>query len=273
MADIVLRDRNGNQVEYPGVESIKLNTVGGGTKEFIDPDTVPQAVEKTIDPDFSAGDMEVIPEDGQVFSKVGISKPSNLLPGNIAEGVDIAGVVGNLASIGGEKTISFTKVLTLNYEPPSNSFVSPSYYAHQILSASELATAGIDLTQYNKWYAEGQSYVPVIYLQKLNKDNVTTNPYDCIDSSYISNIPKKPSSGQNTNIGAVSIQYASGYFSGVYSTINVKTESEQPLNQRLTHGLSVDLSGNVNCYVYSYKNGKSCLNGTYMLVVLLAPLL
>ena len=101
MADIVLRDRNGNQVEYPGVESIKLNTVGGGTKEFIDPDTVPQAVEKTIDPDFSAGDMEVIPEDGQVFSKVGIPKPSNLLPENIAEGVDIAGIIGTFA--GGSK--------------------------------------------------------------------------------------------------------------------------------------------------------------------------
>lgn len=98
MADIVLRDRNGNQVEYPGVESIKLNTVGGGTKEFIDPDTVPQAVEKTIDPDFSDGDMEVIPEDGQVFSKVGISKPNNLMPGNIAEGVDIAGIIGTLAA-------------------------------------------------------------------------------------------------------------------------------------------------------------------------------
>lgn len=96
MADIVLRDRNGNQVEYPGIESIKLNTVGGGTKEFIDPDTAPQAVEKTIDPDFSAGDMEVIPEDGQVFSKVGISMPTNLLPGNIAEGVDIAGIIGTL---------------------------------------------------------------------------------------------------------------------------------------------------------------------------------
>lgn len=101
MADIVLRDRNGNQVEYPGVESIKLNTVGGDTKEFIDPDTVPQAVEKTIDPDFSTGDMEVVPEEGQVFSKVGISKPDNLIPGNIAEGVDIAGIVGTLA--GGSK--------------------------------------------------------------------------------------------------------------------------------------------------------------------------
>lgn len=119
MADIVLRDRSGSPVEYPGVERIKLNTTGGGTKEFIDPDTVPQAVEKTIDPDFSAGDMEVIPEDGQVFSKVGISMPTNLLPGNIAEGVDIAGIIGTLTAGGsarfacGKKT-NTSKTITHN---------------------------------------------------------------------------------------------------------------------------------------------------------------
>ena len=31
MADIVLKDRIGNSVEYPGVERVKLNTVDGET--------------------------------------------------------------------------------------------------------------------------------------------------------------------------------------------------------------------------------------------------
>lgn len=143
MADIVLRDRNGNQVEYPGVESIKLNTVGGGTKEFIDPDTVPQAVEKTIDPDFSAGDMEVIPEDGQVFSKVGISKPTNLLPGNIAEGVDIAGIVGTLASGGGGGLDDWNAVVKPWTAPEATSQATQ----HTIVTNQELKDKGIQIVR------------------------------------------------------------------------------------------------------------------------------
>lgn len=141
MADIVLRDRNGNQVEYPGVESIKLNTVGGDTKEFIDPDTVPQAVEKTIDPDFSTGDMEVIPEEGQVFSKVGISKPDNLIPGNIAEGVDIAGIVGTLASGGGGGLDDWNAVVKPWTAPEATSQAT----LHTIVTNQELKDKGIQI--------------------------------------------------------------------------------------------------------------------------------
>lgn len=101
MADIVLRDRSGNPVEYPGVERIKLNTTGGETVEFVDPALIPESVEKTIDPDFSGGDIVEIPEDGTMFSKVTVQKPENLIPGNIAEGVDIAGIIGTLAAGGG----------------------------------------------------------------------------------------------------------------------------------------------------------------------------
>lgn len=43
MADIVLKDRNGSPVEYPGVEKIKVNTVDGETVEFCDPALIQEA--------------------------------------------------------------------------------------------------------------------------------------------------------------------------------------------------------------------------------------
>ena len=46
--------------------------------------------------DFSGGDMTVAPGTGKVFSEVSIPKPENLISENIAEGIDIAGVIGAL---------------------------------------------------------------------------------------------------------------------------------------------------------------------------------
>ena len=59
-----------------------------------------EEVEKTVELDFSAGDMEVTPEAGKAFSKVTIPVPANLIPGNIAEGVNIAGIIGSLVAGG-----------------------------------------------------------------------------------------------------------------------------------------------------------------------------
>lgn len=101
MADIVLKDRSGKPVEYPGIERVKLNTVDGEQVEFVDPALIPENVETTIDLDFSGGAVEVSPEDGQTFKKVTVPVPANLIPGNIAEGVDIAGIIGTLAAGGG----------------------------------------------------------------------------------------------------------------------------------------------------------------------------
>lgn len=50
---------------------------------------------KTIDLDFSNGDMVVTPDSGKAFSQVSIPKPANLTPENIREGTDICGVVGS----------------------------------------------------------------------------------------------------------------------------------------------------------------------------------
>lgn len=102
MADIVLKDRNGNSIEYPGVNRIKVKTTDGETRDFVDSETVPEVVENLpITLDFSGGNQEIIAPDGVVVKSATIQKPANLIPENIAEGVDIAGIIGSLAAGGG----------------------------------------------------------------------------------------------------------------------------------------------------------------------------
>lgn len=109
MADIVLRDRSGAQIQYPGVERLKLNTADGGTAEFVDAGSIPVEIENSpITLDFSGGDQVVTAPEGYVVKSAIIEKPANLIPGNIAEGVDIAGIVGTLAA--GGKEIKTTTV-------------------------------------------------------------------------------------------------------------------------------------------------------------------
>ena len=104
MADIVLKDRNGNPVEYPGVERIKVNTVDGVAVEFVDSATIPEVVDDLpISLDFSGGDQAITAPDGVVVKSAIIQQPETLVPANIAEGVDIAGIVGTFAAGGGAK--------------------------------------------------------------------------------------------------------------------------------------------------------------------------
>ena len=98
---IILRDYKGEETVERGVEGILLDTTDGGTKLFVDADTVPETVEQTVELDFSGGDVEVTPAEGQAFSKVTVPVPGNLLPENIAEGVSIAGIIGTLVAGGG----------------------------------------------------------------------------------------------------------------------------------------------------------------------------
>ena len=103
MANIVLKDRLGEQQTYEGVEQVKLNTSDGGVQIF----TAGETEEKTVELDFSDGGVEVTPNEGKLLSKVGIPVPANLTPENIAEGVDIAGIIGTLAASGGGGKVKY----------------------------------------------------------------------------------------------------------------------------------------------------------------------
>lgn len=63
---------------------------------------LPEQVENMpIALDFSGGDQTITAAEGTVVKSAVIQKPANLTPENIAEGVDIAGIVGALAGGGG----------------------------------------------------------------------------------------------------------------------------------------------------------------------------
>jgi hypothetical protein len=49
---------------------------------------------KTVTPDFSSGNQEITPTSGKVLSQVTLTKPTDLLPENIAKDKNVCGVVG-----------------------------------------------------------------------------------------------------------------------------------------------------------------------------------
>ncbi len=56
---------------------------------------------KTLEPDFSDGNQVITPTSGKVLSQVTLTKPTDLIPENIAKDKNICGVVGTLESGGG----------------------------------------------------------------------------------------------------------------------------------------------------------------------------
>lgn len=112
---IVLKDRNGNDITYQGIKMIKLKTTSGGTKTFAACDEVA----KTVSPDFSAGDMEVLPDEGTLLASVTIEKPETLKPENVRSGVKVAGVTGEFVGDTEEATVELALA-------DGNQVVSPS---------------------------------------------------------------------------------------------------------------------------------------------------
>lgn len=145
---IVLKDRNGNDVAYYGIETVTFDTTTEGKQQTYTKGVAVEDLE--IVPDFSGGDVTVKAPDGTLvksavikkptvesfvvgesegaipldfssgesievtpsvesafISELTIQKPEALVPENIAEGVNIAGVVGAFA--GGGANVVFNR--------------------------------------------------------------------------------------------------------------------------------------------------------------------
>lgn len=99
MADIVLKNREGQDVPYEGVNVLRVYTPEGNTELYHNG----EIVTATVEPDFSEGNIVVDAGEGKFYSEVTIKKPENLRPEVILKDENVAGIVGTLEpSSGGE---------------------------------------------------------------------------------------------------------------------------------------------------------------------------
>lgn len=92
-------------------QNIKKNVVVAGVLgEFAGEET-----EKTVELSMADGDQVVEADEDTVMTKVIVKKPDTLVPENIVEGVDVAGVVGNLKTEA-EITFSNEKKVVIFYD-------------------------------------------------------------------------------------------------------------------------------------------------------------
>ena len=122
-ADIKLKGKDGTETTYTGVDTIRVPTADGGNANFLLEGTggeTTETEEVNVEPDFSGGNQVVVPDAGKSFSKVTITKPAELLPGNVVSGVTIAGVAGTADSV-----VNFRTKLWTHYGAGGAVFVQP----------------------------------------------------------------------------------------------------------------------------------------------------
>lgn len=88
---IILKDRNGNNVAYYGIETVTFDTTTEGKQQKY---TKGVKVEKTVELSLADGDQTVEPDEGTLLSKVIIQRPDSLQPEIILSGHEVAGVPG-----------------------------------------------------------------------------------------------------------------------------------------------------------------------------------
>lgn len=97
MANVVLLDKDGKEKIHSTGRGIRLFSEDGTAQDFF-PN---KSEEITVELDFSEGDMIVESSEDSLIEKVTIIKPADLVPEKIAEGIEIAGVVGNFKGSSG----------------------------------------------------------------------------------------------------------------------------------------------------------------------------
>lgn len=102
--ELVVKTRDGTPVTHDVTKNtVRMVGADGESKDFVSTDNLPVLLENVeVTPDFSNGDQVFTAPDGMAVKSGIVRKPANLIPENIAEGVDIAGIIGTMAAGGGE---------------------------------------------------------------------------------------------------------------------------------------------------------------------------
>lgn len=131
MPDIKLKNYEGTDWPYEAVPKVWLESPESTEESrILVPFTYGEAVSKTVEPDFSGGDMAVPIPEGELVTELVIAKPEGLVPENIAKDVVVAGVKGTHSGGGGN--IDFTEDI-LKYLAYSIDTDTNTIYLYQIL--------------------------------------------------------------------------------------------------------------------------------------------
>ena len=101
---IIIKDRSGKSNVYKGVETVTFDTDVEGIQQTFSKGNILEGAEFELD--FSEGDQKANVPEGFLVKEATIKKPEALIPENIAEGIDIAGIIGTFAG-GAEPLIAF----------------------------------------------------------------------------------------------------------------------------------------------------------------------
>ena len=125
-ANLILRDPDGTEQEYPMRQMLEVDTTDGNTALYSKGEIVENV---PIALDFTAGDQIITAPDGKLVKSAVIAMPEDCKPENILKDKNIGGVLGTLESGGGETggdtpyQFSICKVAT-NYNAGSASYAS-----------------------------------------------------------------------------------------------------------------------------------------------------
>lgn len=133
--------------------------------------TIPDQQTKTVDLNMSSGNQTISPDSGKVLSKVTVTKPTTLIPGNIKKDVNIGGVVGTYeggGSTGGgsetwvlnEKIVKGSGTYTINFVSNDTNY---SKLVFGIFNASLLSYGSTLVYSYRGGWEEGPAYRKITF--------------------------------------------------------------------------------------------------------------
>lgn len=256
--DAVILSYSKSPVHYENVPKVWL-THPSSTEEapVLVPFTYGEAVGKTVEPDFSEGDMAVEIADGELVKELTIAKPADLVPEKIAEGEYIAGV-GPGTHVGGGGGSSGSDDWNIVFKIFSHDGTQGTGNM-TIISSDELEQKGIVLPGGG---ATANELKTIIFLTRLATASSTSGTSKRLNFAYAQN-------WQLSNKGSVP------YYNGIYdyqtsSTAVSTVESYMTTTLwSISMGLQpIFLSSSLGLATVISSYASHITNGTYLAVVL-----
>lgn len=231
-------------------ENIKSGQIIAGIEGTLANQTILENIPIALD--FSNGNQTIEAAEGTLVKSATIQKPETLIPENIAEGIDIAGIIGTLAAGGGsvDTTKTFFKTMSLSVTTATQ---------QEIASVSELAAAGITLNRGMPLYSENSDMV-YIGLVRIASSGETSG----IVHSFVSNIASVYTSSRYY-VGATLVQTGNLKVELVNTATSYANNLYPVSYGSLNAGVEVTETGSIQVKM---RNTNYAFKGNYMLIVI-----